>query len=201
MSSTSTKTKPATSAKAKEAKAKVETVELKDVTKEFEAMFTANKKTLQDAFLSGAEFAENAIKTGNEAFKSNFEKAVKDSKAQVEKASQSLSEVPMYDKDSAEPFIKAGTTAVEKGEKISAELIEFSTGTVDTFFATAKSVIEAEDAKKAFELQSEYARSSVEAFVSEASKLNAMFVDASKSVVEPISAQYAASMDKFLYRV
>ncbi|WP_169568601.1 phasin family protein [Sneathiella limimaris] len=192
-------TKAKTSAKATNG-SKAEKIENPFVTKDFETAMSAGKKSLQDAFLTSAEMAENAYKSGHEAFKTSFEKAVKDSKAQVEKATKTLADVPMYDKESAEPFLKAGTAVVEKGEKISFELIEFGTGRMDAYFATARSVIEAEDVQKALELQTEFARDSVETFVSEVSKLNAMFVDASKTVMEPFGAQYAASMDKFLSR-
>ncbi|WP_025899829.1 phasin family protein [Sneathiella glossodoripedis] len=173
---------------------------LEAVKKDMESLFSANRKTLQEAFLSGTEVAENAYKSSSEAFKSTFEKAIKDGKTQVEKAAQSLTEVPMYDKEGAEPFLKAGTAVAEKGEKISVELLEFSAARMDAYFATARSVIEAEDVQKAIELQTEFARSSAEQFVSEASKLNAMFVEASKTLMEPFGAQYAASMDKFLNR-
>lgn len=193
MSTTSTKAK--TAAKQPNGAEAIETMK-----KDFESLFSVNNKTLQDAFLSGTEVAENAYKSSREVFKSTMEKAVKDSKAQVEKASQSLTEAPMYDKEGAEPFFKASNAAAEKGEKISAELIEFGAARMDAYFSATRSVIEADDVQKAIELQTEFARSSAETFVSEVSKLNAMFVDASKTLMEPFGTQYAASMDKFLNR-
>ncbi len=193
MSTTSTKAK--TAAKGTNGAEQIEAVK-----KDMESLFSANRKTLQDAFLSGTEVAENAYKSSSDAFKSTFEKAIKDGKTQVEKATQSLTEVPMYDKEGAEPFLKVGTEVAEKSEKISAALLEFSAARMDAYFTATRSVIEAEDVQKAIELQSEFARSTAEQFVSEASKLNAMFVEASKSLMEPFGAQYAASMDKFLNR-
>ncbi|MFT6556602.1 MULTISPECIES: phasin family protein [Sneathiella] len=190
MSNTTTKAKTATTAKKEAA----------DITKDFEVLMTANRKTLQDAFKSGTDAAESAFKSGSEAFKANYEKAVKDGKANVEKATKSLSEVPFYDAEGSESFMKVGATAVEKGEKISAEIVEFSTEQVSEYFSVTRSLIEAEDVQKAIELQSEYARSSVETYVSEFGKLNSMFVDAAKTVMEPFGAQYAANMDKFLNR-
>ncbi len=191
----STTSKAKTTAKTTDGAEKIEAVK-----KDFEAMFTVNKKTLQDAFLSGTEMAESAYKSSSEVFKTSMEKAIKDGKTQVEKATKSLSEAPIYDKDGAEPFLKASAAAVEKSEKIGSEMMEFGSARVDAYFAATRSVIEAEDFQKAVELQSEYARNSAETFISEASKLNAMFVEASKTLMEPFGAQYAASMDKFLTR-
>jgi len=176
------------------------TQETANVAKEFEVLFTANRKTLQDAFISGAEVAENAFKTSTEAFKSTYVKALKDGKSQVEKATQSLGDAPMYDKEGAESFIKVGNEVAEKSEKIGSEIIDFGSESVNAYFTATRSVIEADDAQKAFELQSQYARTSVETFISETSKLNAMLVDASKAMMEPFGSQYATNMDKFLNR-
>lgn len=193
MSTTSTKTK--TAAKQPNGTEAIETMK-----KDFESLFSVNNKSLQDAFLSGTDVAENAFKSSSEAFKSTMEKAVKDSKSHVEKATQSLTEAPMYDKEGAEPFFKASTEAAEKGEKINAELIEFGTARMDAYFSATRSVLEAEDVQKAIELQSEFARSSAEIFITEAAKLNEMFVEASKTLMQPFGTQYATGMDKFLNR-
>ncbi|MCG8494076.1 MAG: phasin family protein [Sneathiellales bacterium] len=190
MSNTTSKTKAASNGKAAAA----------DVTKDFEVLMTANRKTLQDAFKSSTDAAEKAFKTSSEAFKTTYEKALKDGKDQVEKAAKTFSEVSPYDNESAESFMTVGKAAVEKGEKISAEIVEFSTGRVNEYFSVARSLIDADDVQKAIELQSEYARTSVESYVSEFGKLNTMMIDATKSLMEPFGAQYAANMDKFLNR-
>ncbi|MBL4667429.1 MAG: phasin family protein [Sneathiella sp.] len=171
-----------------------------DAAKEFELLLTANNKTLQDAFTSGTEAAENAFKTSADAFRSSYDKALKDGKAQIEKATQSFTDGPMYDKDGAEPLLKVGNVVAETGEKIGAEIIEFGSESVNTYFTTARSIAEAGDAQKALEIQTEYTRNTVEAFMSETKKLNAMFVDASKTLMEPFGSQFTAGMDKFLNR-
>ena len=171
-----------------------------DATKEFEVFVTANQKTLQDAFVSGADAAEKAFKTGTETFKTSYEKALKDGKSHVEQATKTLSEASFFDKEGAEPFLKVSTAATEKSEKIGAEVIEFGTDRVEDYFAVTRSVMGAGDMQKAFELQSDYARTSVDAYVSEVSKLNTMIFDATKSIFEPFGAQYAASMEKFTKR-
>ncbi|MBL4908179.1 MAG: phasin family protein [Sneathiella sp.] len=189
MSNTTTKSKTTADAKP-----------VADVTKEFEVLLTANQKSLQDAFVSGTEAAEKAYKSGSEAFKTSYEKAIEDGKSHIEKAAKTLSEASFYDKEGAEPFLKVSAAAVEKGEKINAEVIEFNTNRVEEYFSVARSVMEADDVQKAIELQSDYARSSVESYVTEVSKLNTMMFDAAKSIFEPFGAQYASSMDKFTKR-
>jgi phasin family protein len=186
MSNTSTK------AKASAAKA--------DVTKDFENLMTTNHKSLQDAFKTGADAAEQAFLSGNEAFKSTYANALKEGKAQLEKAAKTLGETSLFDAEGAEPFITAGTAAAMKSEKINAEMIDFGTARVTEYFSATRSVFAADDMQKAIELQSEFARTSVQTYVSEAGKLNAMLVDATKSLMEPFGTQYAASMDKFLNR-
>ncbi|GLQ07691.1 phasin family protein [Sneathiella chinensis] len=169
-----------------------------DATKEFEALFSTGRKTLQDAFLSGTDAAEKAFKTGSEAVKTNFTKAVKDGKTQVEKATKSLREASYFDAELTDPFLTAGTTAVEKGEKISTELMDFGSGRVEACFTAYRSILKADDVQKALEVQSEFTRSAVETYATEFGKLNTMMIDATKSVMEPLGAQYAAGFDKFL---
>lgn len=171
-----------------------------DATKEFETLLTTNQKTLQNAFVSGAEAAEKAFKTGSEAFKTSYEKALKDGKSQVEKATKTLGETNFYDQEGAEPFLKAGSDAVETSEKIGAEVIEFNNERVAEYFSVARSVLEADDVQKAVELQSNFARNSAELYVNEVSKLNSMIFDATKTFLEPLGTQYAASMEKFTNR-
>ncbi|MBL4739408.1 MAG: hypothetical protein COB20_06265 [SAR86 cluster bacterium] len=168
-----------------------------DVTKDFEVLLTANRKTLQDAFLSGTDAAEDAFKTSSEAFKTNYAKVLKDGKEQILKATKTLGENKFYDNESAESLFEAGSAAVEKTEKLGAEIVDFNTGQVADYFALTRSVLEAGDVQKAVELQTKYARSSVEGYVSEVSKLNTMIFDATKTLLEPFGATFTANMEKF----
>ena len=45
--------------------------------------------------------------------------------------------------------------------------------------------------------QTEFARDSLQSYVSEMGKLNSLVADAAKSVIEPFGAQYAANLDLF----
>ncbi|MEH6402756.1 MAG: phasin family protein [Sneathiella sp.] len=168
-----------------------------DVTKDLEVLVSANRKTLQDAFLSGTDAAENAFKTSREAFKTNYEKVLKDGKEQISQATKTLGENKFYDNESAESLLKAGSAAVEKTETLGAEIVDFSTSQVADYFAAARSVLAADDVQKAVELQTTYARSSVEGYVTEVSKLNTMIFDATKTMFEPFGASFAANMEKF----
>jgi hypothetical protein len=173
------------------------TVDPTEVTKEIEGMVAAGRKTLQDAFASSTEAAEKAFKSNTETFKANYDKAVAESKSGFEKAVKSLEGSQFYDKDNTEAFVKASNAAVEKSEKIGSALFDFGTGQVQEAFNVARSIAETEDVSKVVEIQSEYARTSMQTYVSEFGKLNSMVVDATKSIVEPFGAQYAASLDMF----
>ena len=167
------------------------------VTKEIEGMVASGRKTLQDAFMNGTEAAEKAFKSNSETFKTNYEKAVAEGKSGFEKAIKTLEGSQFYDKNSAEAFVKASNAAVEKSEKIGAALIDFGTGRLQDVFNVAKSIAETEDVTKAVEIQTEFARTSMQNYVSEMGKFNSLVADAAKSVMEPFGAQYAASLDMF----
>ncbi|MCF8468998.1 MAG: phasin family protein [Sneathiella sp.] len=167
------------------------------VTKEIEGMVASGRKSLQDAFMNGTEAAEKAFKSSSETFKTNYEKAVAEGKSGFEKAIKTLEGSQFYDKNSAEAFVKASNAAVEKSEKIGATLIDLSTGRLQEAFAAAKSIAETEDMTKAVELQTEFARTYVQNYVSDMGKFNSLIADAAKSVMEPFGAQYTAGIDMF----
>ena len=173
------------------------TIDATEVTKEIEDMVATGRKTLQDAFITGTEAAEKAFKSNTETFKTNYEKALAESKSGFEKAVKTFEGSQFYDKDNSEAFVKASNAAVEKNEKISAALMDFGTERLEELFKVTRTIAETEDMTKVVEIQTEFARTSVQTYVTEISKLNALVVDATKSVVEPFGAQYAANLDMF----
>jgi len=168
-----------------------------EVTKGFEEMVDANRKTLQDAFAFGTEAAEKAFKTNTETFKTNYEKAIAEGKTGFEKAVKTFEGSQFYDKNNAEAFVKASNAAVEKGEKIGSALFDFGTDRMQEVFNVTRSIAETEDVTKVVEIQTEFAKTSMQTYVSEVGKLNTMVVDATKSVLEPFGKQYAAGLDLF----
>ncbi|MCC3304694.1 phasin family protein [Sneathiella sp. HT1-7] len=173
------------------------TVDPAVVTKEIEEMVATGRKSLQEAFINGTEAAEKAFKSNTETFKTNYEKAIAEGKTGFEKAIKSLEGSQFYDKNSSEAFVKASNAAVEKSEKIGAEMIDFGTGQLQEVFNVTKTIAETEDVAKAVEIQTEFARTSMQSYMSEVGKLNSLIAEAAKSVVEPFGAQYAASLDMF----
>ncbi|WP_373084446.1 phasin family protein [Sneathiella sp.] len=176
---------------------KINAADTAAVTKEIEDMVASGRKSLQDAFINGTETAEKAFKSNSETFKTNYEKVVSEGKSGFEKAIKSLEGSQFYDKNNAESFVKASNTAVEKSEKIGAAMIDFGTGQLQEAFNVARSIAETDDVTKAVEIQTEYARSAVQNYMSECGKFNSLMTDAAKSVMEPFSAQYANSIDMF----
>ena len=184
--------------KAKKSTATETTDFVADVTKGFEELTADGRKNLQNAFKSSADAAEDAFIAGTDAFKANYDKAVKANKEQIEKAVSSFKDSPLYDKESSEVFIAAGTTAAEKSEKLGEELLSFGNEYAANFFAMTRSVADAGDAPAAFKIQSDFARSSYEKFAAEVGKLNSLGLEVTKAVTEPMNSRYAVSLDKMM---
>lgn len=172
-----------------------------DVTRGFEDLVATGRKNLQSAFKSSTDAAEEAFNAGSKTFKENYSNAVKASTEQVEKAVHSFKDTPLYDKEGAEAFIAAGTTAATKGEKIGEEILSNGNDYISDFFAMSRSVVDAEDAPAAFKIQTEYARNSYEKFVADFGKLSSMGLEVSRAVTEPLSSRYAVSVDKMMKQV
>src|SRR6185437_10108126 len=97
----------------------------------------AKAKTAGDKIDATAETIETAFKTGSEALKANFEKAVK-----------SYDQLLGFSKDTVEAYV-AGKGA----ETLNNEIYSFSKQSIEGSIANAKAVMASKSVHEAFELQ------------------------------------------------
>src|SRR5215471_9022134 len=108
------------------------------------------------------EGIETAFRTGTEALKVSFEKAVKN-----------------YDQ-----FLGYGKDTVE--------IYAYSKQSIEDSIAAAKALLGSKSVHEAFELQTDYAKSAFDAYVSELTKLSELVVSTTKETFEPIQGRVAA---------
>jgi phasin family protein len=136
------------------------------------------------ASAEAAEGIETALKTGTEAFKTSFEKAVK-----------GYDQLLGFGKETIEAYLKAANVAGKGAETLHKELYAYSKQSIEDTIAAAKALLASKSPQEAFELQSDFAKSAFEAYVGEVSKLNEIVVSTTKSAYEPLQGRYQAWVD------
>ncbi|WP_342363388.1 phasin family protein [Terrarubrum flagellatum] len=103
-----------------------------------------------------------------------------------------------------EDFQKAGKEAFENASKtfgsfsktaqaIAAETADYSKKSLEGASAVTEKVLGAKSLDKAFEIQTDYAKSAYEGFVAYAAKLGDLYQAAARDAVKPFEAAFAAA--------
>ena len=128
-----------------------------------------------------AETIDSAFSTGTDAMKDGFEKAVK-----------GYDRLVAFSKDNTDAFVRSANVAGKALETINSEVLSFSRERMETGVAAAKAIFGAKSVNEAIELQADYGRAAIEAYVAELSKLSDLALSTAKTAAEPLSARVSA---------
>ena len=144
----------------------------------------AKAKTAGEKLNGTTETIETAFKTGTEALKSNFDKAVK-----------GYDQMLGFGRETVEAYVKAANVAGKGAETLHNEIYAFSKQSIEDTIAAAKAVMASKSAHEAFELQTGFAKSSFEAYVGQLTKLSELMTATSKESLAPIQGRVQAWVD------
>ena len=138
---------------------------------------------------------------GSETIKTTVEKmalagnqAFKDS---VEKSLGALNEANALSKGNIEAVVESLTAATKGAETVGAQAMAFSKKNWDEAVTAAKTLSGAKSVQEVIELQSKYAKASMEAYVSELNLLTETLSSSFKDTFKPINARMTAAVEKF----
>lgn len=131
--------------------------------------------------INGAETIETAIKNGSEVFKNGFDKAVKN-----------YDQFLGYGKDTVEAYMKAANAAGKGVETLHSEMYSYSKQSVEDSISATKALLGSKSAHEAFELQSDFAKSAFDTYVSQVTKLSEIMSATAKQTFEPIQGRIQA---------
>ena len=127
------------------------------------------------------EGIETAFKTGTEALKAGFEKAVKN-----------YDQFLGYGKETVEAYVKSANAAGKGAETLHNEMYAYSKQSIEDSIAAAKALLGSKSVHEAFELQTDYAKTAFDSYVSELTKLSELVVSTTKEAFEPLQGRVAA---------
>ena len=137
--------------------------------------------------------AAETVKNTVEQFTTAGNVAFKDA---VEKSLASLNEVNAHSKKNLEAVIASVTASTKGAEALGAQAMAYSKKAVEDHVAAAKSLSGAKSVQEVIELQTTYAKSALDAYIAEVSKMSDIVSSSVKDAVKPLNERVTAAVER-----
>jgi phasin family protein len=104
---------------------------------------------------------------------------------------KNFDDVQNLGKDNMDATLKSFGVLSKGAQSIAVELADYSKKAFEEGTAATEKLFSAKSLEKAIEVQSDYAKSVYESFVSQAAKLGEFYADLAKEAAKPFEAQFA----------
>lgn len=135
---------------------------------------------LQDAAAKAETFVADTQKTVTE---------------QLEKLSKGLEGLTAFGQENVDAIVKSSEIAAKAAEGIGTEISAYSKKSFEDGVAAAQDFASAKTLTELFEKQTSFAQASFEGFVSQATKMNEIYVAAAKDISAPLGARVTAATE------
>jgi phasin family protein len=148
-----------------------------------------------------ADFADKTAEVTNvmqeatakvETFVADTQKTVTE---QFEKLSKGFEGLTTFGQENVDAIVKSSEIAAKAAEGIGTELSAYSKKSFEDGVAAAQDFASAKTVTELFEKQTSYAQSAFEGFVSQATKMNEIYVAAAKDITAPLGARVTAATE------
>jgi phasin family protein len=150
-----------------------------------------------DAAHQGFDKTLVTMKEGMERAAKGFETSQVKIKEQVEKAMKTTEEVLAFSQGNMEALMKASQIYASGFQDISKHFAASNKNSLEETVVFTKTLMSVKSVKEAVDLQTGFARSSIEKAVSETSKLTDASVKLAEQVIAPITARFALAVETF----
>lgn len=137
--------------------------------------------------------AADTMKTTVDQFSAAGSKAFKDA---VEKSLSGLNDVNAMSKQNLEAVIASVTAATKGAESLGAQAMAYSKSAMESQVAAAKSLSTAKSVQEVIELQTTFAKSAMEAYMAEMTKMTETVSASFKESAKPINERMTALVGK-----
>lgn len=121
-------------------------------------------------------------------------KALKDS---FEKAAAVFGDFNAFSKDNVEALVASASTAGKGAEKINARVASFAKQAIEESVEVAKKAATAKSVQELIELQSDWAKSSLDSYMGEVNKLADLYATSLKDAMKPLNERVTAAVELF----
>lgn len=138
----------------------------------------------------GAETLKSTVDqfttAGNQAFKDSIEKSL-----------SALGEANTHSKKNLEAVVASVTAATKGAEALGAQAMAYSKKSLEDQVAAAKSLTGAKSVQEVVELQTAFAKSSLETYVAEMNKASETVAASMKECFQPLNERITAFVERF----
>jgi phasin family protein len=138
--------------------------------------------------------AAETLKTSTEKYASAGTQAFKDA---IEKSLTALSDMNTHSKSNLEAVVASVTAATKGAETLGAHALAFSKKSMEDQVAAAKALTSARSVQEVVELQTSWAKTTMEAYMAEMNKASEIVAASVKETMTPINARVTAAVEKF----
>jgi hypothetical protein len=103
---------------------------------------------------------------------------------------KNFDEVQQFGKDNIDATLKSFGALSKSAQAIAVEFADYSKKVFESGTAATERLIGAKSLEKAFEVQSDYVKSSYESFVAEATKIGELYADLAREAYKPFESQF-----------
>ncbi len=129
---------------------------------------------------------DRMVESGNKAFKETLDKSL-----------SSLSDMNTHSKHNLEAMVAAATAASKGAESLGAQALAFSKKAMEDQSAAVRSLTSAKSLQEAVELQTAFAKSSMEAYLGEMNRWSETVSHSVRESLRPINERVSAMVDQF----
>ena len=127
-----------------------------------------------------------------ESFVADTQKTVTE---QFEKLSKGFEGLTTFGQENVDAIVKSSEIAAKAAEGIGTEISTYSKKAFEDGVAAAQDFAAAKTVTELFEKQTSFAQAAFEGFVSQATKMNEIYVAAAKDITAPIGARVSAATE------
>ena len=113
----------------------------------------------------------------------------------MEKVSKGFEDATAFSQENMDAIVASSKIAAKAAEDINAELMAYSKKSYEESMAAAKELTSCKSVTEYFEKQNEFAKTSFDTFVAEATKLNEMYTAAAKDAFAPLNDRFSAATE------
>lgn len=138
--------------------------------------------------------AANAAKNTVEQFTAASNVAFKEG---VEKGLAAMNEMNSYSKKNMEAMVASATASAKGAEALGAQAMAFSKAVFDTQVSAAKSLAGAKSVQEVVELQTAFAKTALETYMSQFGAMSETVSSSVKESMKPLNERVTAVVEKF----
>jgi phasin family protein len=153
----------------------------------------ASTKYVEGAATVGQEAVDNFVKVGTES----YEKAFVEAQNRMQEAMKQYDDLASFGQATLQAFVASGTACVKGYEQLTAEWMAFGKQSMEDSVAAARAAMTAKSLQDLMDLQTSFARSSLDAMVAQGTRISELATKVAQETAEPLNERFNAAVDTF----